>query len=182
MPHRQSLLDLLGRYSPLDDQDRACVERLAAFVRQEPHCFERHCPQGHITGSAWVVDPTGRRVLLTHHRKLNLWLQLGGHADGDSDVSAVALREAKEESGIEDLSPVGAGILDVDIHPIPARPGEPAHLHYDVRFAFRANRTDFRVSGESHSLEWVEIDRLQERTAELSMARMALKWKKWAAS
>jgi 8-oxo-dGTP pyrophosphatase MutT (NUDIX family) len=177
VPHRRSLLALLERYRPLDAADRVQAHRLADFIRREPACFDRTCPEGHVTGSAWLVDPSGCRVLLTHHRKLGLWLQLGGHADGNPDVLAVAIREAAEESGLSPIEPVVEGIFDVDIHPIPARPGEPAHLHYDVRFAFRAGRTDFRVGPESHDLAWVDIDRLAERTQEPSMLRMAEKWK-----
>ena len=98
-------------------------------------CFD----DGHITGSAWVVDPAGSRLLLTHHRKLGKWLQLGGHSDGEPDTLAVALREAREESGLR-VRPISNAVLDIDIHTIPALKGEPAHLHYDVRFALRRPR------------------------------------------
>jgi len=178
MPHRQPLLDLLSRYHPSGEFDRQQAARLAAFVRRQPSCFERTCMEGHVTGSAWVVDPRGERVLLTRHRKLNLWLQLGGHADGNPDVLAVACREAREESGIEPIVPESADIFDLDIHAIPARPGEPAHLHYDVRFAMRAGHTNCQAGAESHELAWVEIDRLADTTTEPSMLRMAEKWKR----
>lgn len=180
MTYRRPLLALLERYQPIDDADRDQAARLAAFVARQPACFERSCPEGHVTGSAWLVDPEGRRVLLTHHRKLNMWLQLGGHADGEPDVLSVALREAREESGLADISPVSPEIFDLDIHPIPPRPGEPAHLHFDVRFAMKAGSMDVRAGEESHALVWVDIDRLAERTAEPSMHRMARKWKKRA--
>jgi 8-oxo-dGTP pyrophosphatase MutT (NUDIX family) len=178
VPHRRLLLDLLARYRPADEQDRAQAARLIDFVKREPACFDRACPEGHVTGSAWLVDPTGRHVLLTHHRKLDMWLQLGGHADGSGDVLSVAMREAREESGLSPIEPALADVFDVDVHPIPARPGEPAHFHYDVRFALRAGRTDFQVSEESHSLAWIEIDKLSDRTTERSLLRMAEKWKK----
>lgn len=171
------LLDLLTRYRPIDDQDREQARKLHDFVRREPECFERSCPEGHITGSAWLVDPRGKRVLLTRHRKLNRWLQLGGHADGEDNVLAVAVREAKEESGLSRIDVISPEIFDVDIHEIPERPGEPAHLHYDVRFALRAKATEVTVSDESHELAWVDILRLKEITQEPSMLRMARKWK-----
>jgi len=177
--HRAALLSLLERYRPVDAADAAQARRLADFVRREPACFERSCPEGHITGSAWLVDDAGRRVLLTHHRKLNRWLQLGGHADGHADVLTVALREAREESGIDAIAVESPEIFDLDVHPIPAREGEPAHLHFDVRFAFRAGNDLFLVGGESHDLAWVDIDRISERSTEPSLLRMAEKWKAW---
>lgn len=178
MTHRQPLLALLASYAALDDRDQAQAARFQSFVEGQAHCFHRDCWDGHITGSAWVVDPTGRQVLLTHHRKLNLWLQLGGHADGDADVLRVAWREAREESGIDDISLVLPGIFDLDIHVIPARPGEPSHRHFDARFAFRAGSTAFRVGPESHDLAWVDINRLRERTTDPSLLRMAEKWRR----
>ena len=101
--HRKPLLDLLAGYRAAHPDERACVDRVDALVRSQRDCFERSCVPGHITASAWLLSPDGKRFLLTHHRKLGRWLQLGGHADGDSDVAAVALREAREESGLADL-------------------------------------------------------------------------------
>ena len=173
---RAPLLDKLARYRPLDADDAARARRLAAFVESTPRCFDRANATGHVTGSAWLVDAAGRRVLLTHHRKLNLWLQLGGHADGDADTLRVALREASEESRLEKISPVSEEIFDVDVHPIPARGAEPAHLHYDVRFALRALDDRFTVGEESFDLAWIDIARLAEKTTEPSMLRMAAKW------
>lgn len=147
------------------------------FVKSEPRCFERALEKGHITGSAWVVNAAGDEVLLTHHRKLDRWLQLGGHADGESDVLAVAMKEAEEESGLTDFSPLGSGIFDIDIHLIPERKGEPAHFHYDVRYVLRANGClDFTVSEESHDLRWVKPDEVKTLTTESSMMRMVAKW------
>lgn len=154
------------------------VDRFVGFVLEHEDCFERTLLQGHITGSAWVVDPSGSKVLLTHHRKLNKWLQLGGHADGHSNVLEVAKREAEEESGLKELSVIESGIFDVDIHVIPARKLEPEHFHFDIRFAFQAmGDTDYAVSAESLDLKWVPIDQIRDYTTEASMLRMAQKWK-----
>ena len=157
--------------------EEADASRLRRFVETQPRCFERDCfDDGHITGSAWVVDPGGSRVLLTHHRKLGKWLQLGGHSDGDPDTAAVALREAQEESGLR-VCPISDAVLDVDIHTIPASKGEPAHLHYDVRFAFRAvSPGRLRVGPESIDLAWIDIEDLSRLTDEESMLRMARKY------
>ena len=157
--------------------DEADAARLRRFVVAQPRCFERDCfDDGHVTGSAWVVDSGGTRVLLTHHRKLGKWLQLGGHSDGEPDPLAVALREAREESGLA-VQPISKAVLDIDIHTIPASKGDPAHLHYDVRFALRAASSEpLRVSLESIDLAWIEIEDLARLTNEESMLRMARKY------
>lgn len=153
------------------------IDRYEQFVRNHDDCFERSLLIGHVTGSAWLVNKQRTHVLLTHHRKLNMWLQLGGHADGNSDILSVALREAQEESGITNIEPISDQLLDIDIHKIPARADEPEHYHYDATFAFCTIDTDeFIVSDESHALEWIEIAKLTDRTTEASMMRMASKW------
>lgn len=175
--HRKKLLELLTGYRRRYPDEIATIDRFSAFTESHCDCFERSLLQGHITGSAWLVDQNATHVLLTHHRKLDLWVQLGGHADGNPDIFEVALQEAREESGIEHIQPVTRDVFDIDIHRIPARPNEPEHFHYDVRFAFQTGDTDdFMVSDESHALEWIEITALQEKTAEESMLRMARKW------
>jgi len=176
--HRRKLLQQLERYFSKWECEEATVKRFIDFVESHEDCFERTLKVGHVTGSAWLVNAAGTHVLLTHHRKLGRWLQLGGHADGDPDVSRVALREAVEESGISGLVPLGDEIFDLDIHEIPARGTEPDHYHYDVRFALRVNgNADFIVSEESHELRWAEIGSITDYTTEESMLRMARKWK-----
>jgi 8-oxo-dGTP pyrophosphatase MutT (NUDIX family) len=173
---RDTLARLLDDFLPEDPHEREMCALLRAFVRANPLCFERSLTAGHVTGSAWVIDPGGTLVLLTHHRKLNKWLQPGGHADGDPDVLAVALREVREESGLEDLRPLGKGIFDVDVHRIPARGSEAAHLHYDVRFLVEADPLEtLRPSDESNEMSWLPLDRVQEWTAEESVLRMVRK-------
>lgn len=137
--------------------------------------FVRERREGHLTGSAWLVSADGRRTLLTHHRKLGRWLQLGGHADGDTDMAAVALKEAEEESGLSGLS-VEGGIFDLDRHWIPERKDVPGHWHYDVRYVVRATGSeDYAVSEESLALAWREIAPIADGPDE-SLARMARKW------
>ena len=175
--HRTPLLQALAQYQAQYPDETPLVERLASFVRHHADCFERSLLIGHVTGSAWVVNAPGTHVLLTHHRKLNMWIQLGGHADGDADVQRVARREAEEESGLVQLVPAVGGIFDVDIHAIPARGDEPEHFHYDVRYAFRAAGSDrFTVTRESHALAWIPVGELSAYTDEVSMHRMAHKW------
>lgn len=148
--------ELLG-----DGEDVFCRERLA----------------GHFTASCWLVDASGQRALLTHHRKLGLWLQLGGHADGERDLRVAALKEAGEESGLAGLS-IEPEIFDLDRHLIPEHKGVPAHWHYDVRYVVRAGEDDvYVVSDESHDLAWREIAELAtDPLADASVRRMAGKW------
>jgi ADP-ribose pyrophosphatase YjhB (NUDIX family) len=175
--HRTGLLQALAHYQTQYASEAALIERFTRFVQTYPDCFERSLAVGHITGSAWLVNEPGTHVLLTHHRKLNMWVQLGGHADGDTDVQRVAGNEAREESGLRQIEPLSHTIFDIDIHAIPARGTDPAHLHYDVRFAFRVIGSDpFIVSDESHALAWCAIEQIPQLTPEASMHRMAQKW------
>ncbi len=169
------------------DQLEACgratgrVAVATAFVRllsTRPRAFERdEYADGHLTGSAWLVSVDGRRALLTHHRTLGLWVQPGGHADGDHDLRGVALREAVEESGIPGLV-VEPTIFDIDRHVIPAHGGVPAHHHYDVRYVVRAIDDErFVVSAESFDLRWMPIeDLVADALVDESVHRMARAW------
>lgn len=174
--NRDLLLRLLDDHQPYDANEARMLERLHIFVSEHEDCFERSLGDGHVTGSAWVADLDRECVLLTHHVKLNKWLQLGGHADGEPDVLDVALREAREESGLENIRPVSDKIFDVDVHEIPARGSEPAHYHYDVRFLFEIDRRQpLRITQESKAIEWVKIIEVQNLTCEESVLRMVAK-------
>jgi 8-oxo-dGTP pyrophosphatase MutT (NUDIX family) len=153
------------------------IELFKSFLETYDDGFVRSNTFGHFTGSAWLVSADGERVLLTHHRKLGRWLQLGGHADGDSDLARVALREAEEESGLSDLV-VEGDIFDLDRHWIPDRNGEPGHWHYDVRYVVRATgKENFTVSEESLELAWKDIAPIaSDPNADESMRRMAQRW------
>ena len=119
-----------------------------------------------------MIDGSGTRALLTHHKKLDRWLQLGGHCDGDANLAASALRECQEESGIEALviDPVP---FDVDVHRIPARKNEPEHWHLDTRYLVWAPPSaQFVVSDESHDLAWVGPEELGELEIDESVRRL----------
>ena len=175
--HRQALLNLLDRHQPRGDHEEATVARIVRFVRCHADCFERSLAVGHITGSSWLINRAGTQVLLTRHRKLDMWLQLGGHADGDPDVMAVALREAREESGISGILPVSPDIFDVDVHPIPARGDVSAHEHFDIRFLLAATESEqTQISDESIDLRWFTPDELTRLDVDASIRRMQAKW------
>ena len=171
--HRRPLLQLLADYAKRYPGEVETVQRYVAFVETNFDCFERSLPVGHVTGSAFLLDSHCQRALLTHHARLDRWLQPGGHADGVSDVAGVALREALEESGLPAIGFVTPALLDVDIHTIPARKDEPEHDHYDCRFLLKsAGSDDFTVSDESHDLAWVLLNRITDYTDEASILRM----------
>ncbi len=153
------------------------VDLLAEAGTGKGDPFTRSREQGHFTGSAWLVSADGRNVLLTHHRKLDRWLQLGGHADGDVRLDRVALREAGEESGLAGLL-AEPDIFDLDIHWIPQRHEVAGHWHYDARYVIRATHSEaFAVSEESHALEWRDIRALAaDDEVDASLRRMAERW------
>ncbi len=173
--NRRKLIAEIDAYAARFPGEAAKALRFREFVDCHPDCFERHCLPGHVTASAWIVDRRGIRVLLTHHRKLGRWLQPGGHSDGEPDSLLVALREAREETGL-DLVACSDRPLDIDIHEIPASGAEPAHRHYDLRFAVTARSDVYRVSEESHDLAWVCLDAVETYTSEGSILRLRRKW------
>ena len=182
MRHRLALLDLLARHQRRFPQDRERAESIRRFVETHADCFERSCREGHVTGSAWIADASGDRVVLVRHRKLGAWLQPGGHADGDPDPAAVACREAADESGLESLRLIdwwrddspSPQPFDVDVHRIPARPGEPEHLHLDIRFLLVAVPDEPpRSSPDSEEARWVALDEVPLLSREPSLLRMA---------
>lgn len=145
----------LHTYSSQYEEEVIFLHRFNQLL-QHPDAFQRFHLPGHITGSAWIVDPNEQATLLVHHAKLNRWLQPGGHSDGDEDTLAVALREAEEETGILRFEIPSTTIFDLDIHPIPERKDMPAHSHFDVRFLFYASMKEkIIVSEESHDVKWI---------------------------
>lgn len=172
-----SLLDLLLAYRPDDEIEAEDLKRTLAFVQEHgDKCFDRNYLPGHITGSAWIENATGDKFLLTLHKKLGFWLQLGGHADGNTDILSVAFKEAYEESGLEHLELVQDGIFDVGVHYFSIKT-QPDHWHYDIRFLLRTTQSDdaIKLSDESLDLKWFTTlppDPLPERT------RMFRKWEK----
>jgi 8-oxo-dGTP pyrophosphatase MutT (NUDIX family) len=176
--HRSGALKLLAahRALALPSEEAVCVDKTIAFIKEHPDCLLRTCLPGHLTGSAWILSPDRRRTLLTHHGKLGKWLQLGGHADGDPDLLAVALREAREESGLSRFRVVDERLFDVDRHWIPARGAEPGHWHHDLRFMLEADPSEpLTLSHESRELAWVDVAAVPALNPEESMARMVRK-------
>jgi len=155
----------LAAHACADEKEARDVAFVRAFLRAHPaDAHLRSQPEGHLTGSGFVLDATRTRVLLLHHGKLDRWLQPGGHGEGETDPRQIALREIAEETGLSpaDLKPFpDEKLLDVDVHPIPARKDEPAHPHLDLRYGFLARvGAEPRLSHESRDLRWFTLDQL----------------------
>lgn len=175
--HKEQLRQLLENYDPTPEEVTA-KERMLAFLDQHDDCFERELAHGHFTASAWLVSKDLSQALLMLHAKLNMWVQLGGHADGDSDLLEVAIKEAQEESGIMDIEPITTQIFDIDIHTIPAKGMEPKHEHFDVRFLLQVTSDKQPVkNAESKELKWFGPNISQLPTQQRSVIRMFEKWK-----
>lgn len=173
--HRNELLQLLEAHDTRFNMEAGYIDRAIAFVSAHADCFDREQRAGHVTGSAWVVNPNRDRVLLMHHRKHDQWFQPGGHADGDADILRVALRETHEETGLplSAIRLVDGQIFDVDIHDIPAKGMEPRHIHYDIRFLVEIDdRRPVPGNDESHDILWVSLPEVSHYNNNLSTYRM----------
>lgn len=196
--HRDHLLEIIEAYKALwvrpgrvhasfdRPEEEAILADFKDFLEAEPECFERSLTRGHVTGSALVVSPDLKKVLLTLHAKLGKWLQLGGHADGHPYPHEVARREAEEESGVTIIRFLGAvsGVhrpdegagapmpFDFDRHLIPARPKEAEHYHYDVRYLIVADPDEaLAITAESKDLRWFTLPEARTKAPERSMIR-----------
>ena len=165
-------LDQLGAARLEDPSAEAARGQVLALAREHPDLLDRRCRPGHLTGSALVVEEGTGQVLVLWHRKLQRWLQPGGHADGDGDLAHVAWREATEETGIEGLRVVVPAV-HVDVHEV-RPPGEDAHLHLDVRFCILAPAGAEAIGNhESEALRWVAPDELPSLGADEGLLALA---------
>jgi 8-oxo-dGTP pyrophosphatase MutT (NUDIX family) len=157
---RRDLERLLRAYRPADALDERHLRALVELARGQGDCFSRvHFEPGHVTASAFVLDPSRERLALIFHKKLARWLQPGGHVESsDRDLESAARREVLEETGLDSLAPIERGAFDVDVHEIPARHDEPRHRHFDLRFAFTATSDDARPAcDEVSGFRWVAL-------------------------
>jgi 8-oxo-dGTP pyrophosphatase MutT (NUDIX family) len=181
---RDLVRDVVLRYRDANPHESAVVERILHLLARHPDCLLRTCRVGHVTASALVLSSDHRSCLLTHHRKLDRWLQLGGHVDGEAEPHLSALREAREESGMTEFSflpPLSDGSplpFDLDVHSIPARKDEPEHEHHDFRYLLVAAPGQvLHISDESNDLQWFPLEQIafESSSSDESLARLARK-------
>lgn len=178
------MLDLLAAHKPFDGEEAVDIAATRALIQNHPECYWRsHFNPGHVTGSGLLISNDNRRVLLNHHKFLDMWIGFGGHADGERDIFSVCRREITEESGIDNIEPLTDTIVDVSVHPVPENPekGEPAHRHFDIRYVFRvkdAADENFSISDESVSLRWCDYDEAMTLVnPDDKITRLLKKWK-----
>lgn len=186
LSHYEIVVDELSTripsYNNFDESVRTA--KIRNFLQKNPRGLWRDNLLGHTTASALVYNPNSYEVLLMHHKKLNKWLQMGGHSDGEPQLHLTALKEATEETGLDGLqltnwlpkrsscteSPL---FFDCDVHAIPEIKNVPAHYHYDFRFLVVARGgTDYVVNEEAHALQWFSMDEAKKLTKERSLIRI----------
>lgn len=179
---RTDLISALNDYRTPFDEEQQFVTRFLELLKH-PDCYKRSLESGHITASCWITEKDLSHVLMMHHRKLDRWLQPGGHADGDENVIRVASKEMFEETGITTYDLYSNAIFDLDIHPIPERKDVPEHEHFDVRFHFIAtDPTELRQNMESKGLKWLPLNEVSKFVAnERSITRMVEKTLRYSA-
>ena len=173
-----NLLKALKNYKPFDKNEEEHLRKVQDFIRTNNDLFSRSNQSGHITGSGFLMNSDLTKLLMTHHKALDKWLQFGGHSDGDKNTMRVAARETMEESGIEDFVSLKDEIADIDVHPIPYNEKKkvPAHFHYDIRFIFTTDKEKYQVSDESIDLKWFTLEEFKKLEANETQQRFAKKW------
>lgn len=175
--NKDMLLSLLNDYDPLDSVEQKHKEEMIAFCIGHSDCFERSCKKGHFTASAWVVNSNQSEILLMYHKKLDMWLQLGGHADGNDNLLLVAIKEVLEESGLTSVEPITSKIFDLGIHKIPKYKDEVEHYHFDIRFLLKSMTNDILIKNEeSIEISWFPANKNFLPTNNDDILRMLDKW------
>ena len=168
-------IEKIRAFAPYSESESSTKERFLDFAINNSDAFHRSNLKGHFTASAFVVDRENAKILLIHHKKLDKWLQPGGHCDGDENTLMVAIKEVQEETGVE-ITPDNQPIIDLDIHVIPERKGIPEHEHFDVRYIFESDSTSPLIQNhETVDLKWIDYDEVKKYTTEESVLRILQK-------
>lgn len=171
----------LHAHQPADEKEQRDMQTILRLMDAHPNIINMNCEVGHFTASAIIVDTTTHRTLLHFHKKLQFWLQVGGHADYELDMADAALREATEETGLPDLrhypateNPVP---IDYDVHMFPQRGDRPEHLHLDFRYVLTTDQPNMLApeDGESAQFQWLTFDDAIALVADVSLQRLMRK-------
>ena len=170
--NRQKLVSQIRRYVPYNEQEEADKALILNWIEKNDDAFLRDNVVAHMTASAWVVDKDRSKVLMVYHNIYHSWSWLGGHADGETDLLAVAIREVKEEAGISDVRPVSEEIfslesLTVDGHVKKGR-YVSSHLHLNVTFLLEGDtEAPLAVKPDENSrVGWIPADEIESRCSE----------------
>ncbi len=171
------LIDDLFEYKKRYMDESEKVGKMLTFIKTENALLGKVNTKGHLTASGWILDKNFEYVLLTHHAKLNMWIQLGGHTEEDESVYQSAHREVIEESGLKNIKGFKE-IFDIDIHLIPPYKDTKGHYHYDIRYVFVGDKDEkIVVTNESIDLKWIKLEDVKNYTNEESILRMVEKTK-----
>ena len=170
--NRQELLNQIEHYTPFNEQEEMDKQLILNWIRNNTNAFSRENTVAHMTASAWVVNQDKSKILMVYHNIYNSWSWLGGHADGETDLLSVAIREVKEEAGISNVYPVSEEIfslesLTVDGH---VKKGKyvSSHLHFNITYFLEADPEE-AVSikaDENSGVAWFSPEEALERSTE----------------
>ena len=171
------MISHIEAHRAFDHAEASAKAQTLAFIRAYPDCLRRSCLQGHLTASAWILSSDLQAAILLHHKKLDRWFQPGGHVDGNPNLLESALREAAEETGLQvsDFALASRAIFDIDAHTIPARPAEPKHTHFDIRYALTVDYQKLPGNAESHDVRFVNLDQVRLFNNTSSVVRLVKK-------
>lgn len=171
----------IERYRPCNEQEKKDKEIILYCIDTFEDILTRQNGIAHITSSAFVINATRDKVLMVHHNIYNAWSWTGGHADGEQNLLTVAIREAKEETGVKGIRPVTADIFALDVLPVAGhiRKGQyvPAHLHLSVAFLAVADESELLIvkEDENSDVQWLPIDNINLYTNEIHMQKVYTK-------
>lgn len=169
------IVNQINNYKCSTIEEERYVIQILKFIEKHKGNIGRENPDGHLTASAWILNEAKSKVLLIYHKKLNRWLQPGGHIEvEDSSLASAALREALEETNLKSVQFLNSTVYDIDVHIIPARKTEKEHYHLDFRFCFSADENEIaQHSDEVKDMKWIELSSL--KNVEDSILRMVKK-------
>ena len=162
----------IERYNPINEQEKKDKEIILDFINKNDNVLFRDNEIAHITSSGFIVNKSRNKTLMIHHNIYNSWGCTGGHADGNSDLIKVAIKEAQEETGIKHVKPIIDDICSIDILPVNAhiKRGKyvASHLHLSVAYILEADENEELVvkEDENSGVKWVDIDKVLDLTNE----------------
>lgn len=171
-------IELITKYAPFNEQEQKDKEMILHCIDIFDDILTRENKIAHITSSAFIVNKNKDKVLMIHHNIYNSWSWTGGHADGDKDLLSVAIREAKEETGVKNVNSPTSEIFSLDILPVlgHTKRGEyvSAHLHLSIAYLVEACEDELLIvkEDENSGVKWVPIDEVDTYSNEPHMQKV----------